>query len=78
MAETRHKDADWNLGEKPTWDGAQLAVLMDLRDEIKRLNSLLYCPNFIAIPRILREIRRNTTKAKRKASPIKPKARRTA
>lgn len=41
---------------------AALSVLMDLRDELKRLNSLLHCSNFVDIPRILRTIRRNTTR----------------
>lgn len=65
MADTRRKDVDWtiqNPGEPITWYGLQAAVLMDLRDELKRLNSLLYCRNFTDMPRTLREIRRNTFK----------------
>lgn len=36
----------------------QLAVLMDIRDELKKLNALLGCQNFIGIPTTLRSIRR--------------------
>ena len=38
----------------------QLAVLMDIRDELKRLNAFLHCPNAVAIPKLLRSIQRNT------------------
>lgn len=62
----RHKDANWILPEKVfTTATCQLAVLMDLRDELKRLNNLLHCNNFIQIPQYLRGIRRNTTKKRR-------------
>ncbi len=64
--DTRRKDQDWNTGTTGvTWDGAQLAVLMDIRDELKRLNAVVHCPNTIEIPNILRAIRRNTTKKRR-------------
>jgi len=69
----RHKDENWNLPEgTPTangsrehqWNSIQAAVLMDIRDEIKSLNALLHCPNFLRIPHKLDEIRRNTAKKK--------------
>ena len=34
--------------------------------ELEALNALLSCPNFVQIPKTLREIKRNTTKPKRK------------
>ena len=58
----RHKDNQWNCGENATWDGAKLAVLMDIRDELKRLNGLLNCQNFIGIPKKPDAIRKNTAK----------------
>lgn len=68
----RHKDANWDLTDSVGLDGASLAVLMDIRDELKRLNKVLQCPNFIAVPRKLddieaelRQIRLNTRKKKR-------------
>lgn len=66
----RHKNVNWDLptsstGSIETWDAVKVAVLMDLRDELQKLNALLYCGNFIGIPGVLREIQRNTTKRKR-------------
>lgn len=82
MADRRWKDHDWHV---VTADGRHyestnqaqlLAVLMDVRDELKRLNSVLQCPNFIAVPlkldmmrQELKEIRRNTKKRKKIARP---------
>jgi hypothetical protein len=61
----RHPNVNWNMPEDaPTWDSAKLAVLMDIRDELQKLNALLGCPNFIAIPRKLDVIIRNTTRGK--------------
>jgi hypothetical protein len=70
MSDTRRKDVNWRLNELPSGnaptDDAQLAVLMDIRDELKRLNSVLHCTNFLAIPSKLDAIRRNTAKKRRK------------
>lgn len=71
MADTRKKDVNWRLnvnanGTCLTSD-AQLAVLMDLRDELKRLNSVLHCVNFLDVPRRLARIARNTAKPSKKA-----------
>lgn len=63
----RHKDADWNLPEKlQAWDQVQVAVLMDIRDELKKMNGILNCTNFLDIPRILRGIRRKLPEPKRR------------
>jgi hypothetical protein len=57
----RHKDANWNLAEEgPGYEGAKLAVLMDIRDELKVLNKVFACSNFLEIPRVLRDIRNMT------------------
>ena len=68
----RNKDFDWNLPEKDhTLDSAQTALLMDIRDELKALNHLLSCSNFLSIPDSLRTIARQT---RRKTKPkTKPK-----
>lgn len=71
MSDRRKKDANWGIntnadGTTPH-DDALLAVCMDIRDELKRLNTLLHCPNFVAIPGILTAIRVNTTKKRRRA-----------
>lgn len=63
----RKKDIDWNLPDQmQTWEQVMTAVLMDIRDELKRLNSHLRCPNFMEIPQTLRKIKTNTTKPRRK------------
>lgn len=66
MSDTRHKNVDWRIPNNS--DGtvahrdAELAVLMDIRDELQTLNGTLRCPNFLAIPAKLDAIRRNTAK----------------
>jgi hypothetical protein len=40
--------------------GCFLAVLMDIRDELKRINNVLNCSNCLAIPRKLDRIAANT------------------
>lgn len=42
----RHKDANWNLGDKVTsWEEVAVSVLMDIRDELKHINRRLDCPS---------------------------------
>ena len=69
MADTRKKDYNWAIGTNENGttppDDATLAVLMDVRDELKVLNGLLRCPNFLGIPASLTRISRNTAKPKR-------------
>ena len=71
----RHKDVQWNLPDgvpdnagscTHEWVSIHAAVLMDIRDELKRLNAALYCPNALAIPGLLRSVVRNTAKKRRK------------
>ena len=62
MADTRHKNANWNLNEKPDWHGVTVAVLMDIRDELQRLNHLLHCQNFQGFPHAIRRIDRRLAK----------------
>lgn len=73
MSETRFKNWGWNAsrsdGQVHGFDGAQLAVLMDIRDELQTLNRIIGCHNCIAIPDILRGIRANTSLLKPKRKP---------
>ncbi|MBZ5702110.1 MAG: hypothetical protein LAN84_09705 [Acidobacteriia bacterium] len=39
-------------------------VMEEVRDELKKLNDFLQCPNFVSIPETLRQIRRNTREPK--------------
>lgn len=53
----RRKDVNWNIPEgTPSVDQAILAVVMDLRDELQKLNKLLHCWRFIEIPSTLKRI----------------------
>lgn len=65
----RHKNGSWKLPPEGTdlkWDQVLVAVMMDVRDELQQLNRVLGCHNFLAVPSVLRDIRRNTTRRKRK------------
>lgn len=77
MTEQRHKDARWiiqyNADGNLTWAEVQTAVLMDIRDELKRLNAAIWCPNFQAIPTTLRRISRHVAKPRRKPKPRRPR-----
>ena len=61
----RHKDTNWSVPETASVYEAQLAVLMDIRDELKTLNLLLHCDNFQRIPRYLKAIEKNTGKGRK-------------
>ncbi len=71
-----HKDANVNWVTRDAFGNvsdirAQLAVLMDIRVELKRLNNLLHCQNFIRVPTTLAAIKKNTTKRKYKKAAAK-------
>lgn len=79
MADKRKKDKNWAVandeGKTLSWDEVQVAVMMDIRDELKRLNAVLHCPNFLDIPHKLERIKRNTTKKRKPRVVAKPKLR---
>ena len=60
------QNEEWQLGnakgEIGTWERVGIAVLMDIRRELRTLNRLLSCPHFTGMPHTLREIARNTKK----------------
>lgn len=66
MADTRCKNEEWSLkpGESGNYsfDAAQLAVLMDLRDELHQLNALLQGHRFQRLPDDIRQIERRLAK----------------
>ena len=72
----RFRNTDWSVetvegkpGSIRTWDGVKISVLMDIRDELQKLNALLHCSNFTQIPARLRRISRNTYVAKNGTEP---------
>jgi GTP cyclohydrolase III len=54
MTDTRHKNGNWtmkpNANNELSWEAIQVAVLMDIRDELQTVNRLLNCHR---IPRAL-------------------------
>lgn len=67
----RYKDQEWDLpagpvGKIASWEAVKLAVLMDIRDELKRINIRLDCSETLRIPRYLRRIASNTAKPRKK------------
>lgn len=55
-----------------TREGVVLAVLMDIRDELQRLNALLHCTNFRQIPRTLSNIDRRLATPRKRTRRKKP------
>lgn len=50
----RHKDGDWTLPAKlDNWEQVIVAVLMDIRDELKAVNNKLGC---YRVPRALDDL----------------------
>ena len=58
---SRYKDNNWKLPEHKvqTWEQAGIAILMDIRDELKQLNRLIGCPNLLDILHTLKRISHN-------------------
>jgi hypothetical protein len=81
MPERRFKNWNWNVA---TVDGQHfegvnnaqlLAVLMDIRSELQRLNGTLHCPNFLQIPFKLDRIVKNTKKKRKPKVTARPRLR---
>jgi hypothetical protein len=76
---------DWNVDTSITIqdDGRHTAptetimmcMLATIRDELRRLNHVLQCPNFIAVPAKLDQIAKNTRKRRKPRAVGKPKLR---
>lgn len=70
----RLKNHTWSMSPDPfgkySTACAQLGVLQDIRDELQTLNRTFGCHNAQEIPKILREIRRNTTKRKKRKKAV--------
>jgi hypothetical protein len=72
-----YRDKDWDaVDTRNKWVCENtleklLMVAMDIRTELKQLNQLLNCSNFINIPTTLRSIRRNTAKPRKKKAGVK-------
>jgi hypothetical protein len=65
----RRKNMSWRVPRENGsvfTDDAQLAVLMDIRDELQAINKRVQCQDTLLIPTLLKQIRRNTTKKRRR------------
>lgn len=67
----RHKDANWTFpttedGSLEDWKYVPMALLMDIRDELKQLNRVFACHNFVSIPHKLDQLVKNTKKRRKK------------
>ena len=64
----RRENINWTLPESGpiSYDGAALAVLMDLRDELRTIRRILECPNFQAIPFDLGRLVKQTARRSRR------------
>lgn len=64
--DTENPAGDFNVGinDDGTWPtaAAQIAILADIRRELRKLNQLLACPNTLGIPRTLKSIDRRMAK----------------
>lgn len=76
--DSRRKNIVWRILDEQgkfypsSYGGAQLAVLMDIRDELQRLNALLHCHNFQQLPHVLKRIDKRLAKT-RKLTPGRTK-----
>ena len=75
--EKRFKNVNWSFttasnGDIQTWEQVHAAVLMDIRDELQRLNTLLHCQNFQRIPAKLDSIRTATNRIDKRLATKSP------
>lgn len=79
VSHSKVSGTEWNVLENDNGryehDQVMKALLMDIRAELKRLNSILRCPNFIAVPSKLDQIAKNTRKRRKPKVVGKPKLR---
>jgi hypothetical protein len=73
VTDTRHRDVNWTIHRNDngtvSYEAAQLAVLMDIRDELKRIRQRVDCAETLSIPRLLRSIVRNTARQRCRVCP---------
>jgi hypothetical protein len=73
-SDKRFRNVNWEIPRETSgnisFDGAQLSVLMDIRDELQRINLILSCKNVTDIPIYLSQIAKNTKKVRRRKEAI--------
>ena len=77
MSDTRQRNCSWTVDVdqdgRASFGAAQIAVLMDLRDELQRLNGILCCRNFLRVPQVLDRIAANTKRPKKRRAKKGPR-----
>lgn len=70
--DTRLKNISWDVtnanGNAASWVTVQVAVLMDIRDELQRLNNVFACSRFLNIPNQLEHVAKAARRANRNAT----------
>lgn len=67
-SDIRRTDNGSKVGPYEAW---QLVALHEILVELRKLNTLLHCGNFVNVPHKLERIAKNTTKPKRRRK-VKP------
>lgn len=63
----RHQDGNWNLPNEVQWTHVQVAVLMDIRDELRKINRKLDCHR---VGRMLDDVHRMDKRLAKKFGPL--------
>jgi hypothetical protein len=63
MSTLRHRNQDWQLPEKMTWELVAVALLLDIRGELRTIRSLAQC---YRVPRALDALIEQGAEARRK------------
>jgi len=72
MTDRRQKNSDWYTTDQSgrvldrVYEGAILATLMDIRDELQAIRRRLDCRSTLEIPVLLQAIDRNTRKPRKR------------
>ncbi len=78
MTDTRRKNITWTVckdGEGMSFEAAQLAVLMDIRDELQGIRSLMNCHRIPRALDALHEVGQDIRRKKRAAATKRRNAR---
>lgn len=70
----RLRNRDWDVWEGDNGydhNAVDRAIALDIRQELRNLNQLLGCHNFVRIPQVLDDIRSHTKPKRKKKRPVK-------
>lgn len=68
------RDAQWHVRQTDEQmysdEAVQRAILLDIREQLRALNRVFACPNFLRIPGVLDTIARQTKQKRRKRKAV--------